>query len=233
MLSLEIRNTPSIKRNSRNRFITVIRRWTYSVLGNAVILYIETNFLMSIAKGQDEVAENLLQNIPTSVRLAMPSICYVESLTTLSQENKYTQDFLNRLDIQISEASREKTSQNAKLLINFLKQTQVTFQERKNDIVLRFYIAFNQLASKAEMIVLNPGMIQESLQRNILEKHLMDKLIFERIIYHARLYADEIKAFLSNNYREFGKRKVVEILQNYEIQYFNQTANFLGWLQSQ
>lgn len=38
----------------------------------------ETNFLMSIAKGQDELAENLLLNTPKSVRLAMPNICYKE-----------------------------------------------------------------------------------------------------------------------------------------------------------
>ncbi len=73
-----------------------------------VLLYVETNFLMSIAKGQDELAENFLLNIPTSVRLAIPNICYVESLLTLEQESKYSQDFLRTLDIQVNEAQRDK-----------------------------------------------------------------------------------------------------------------------------
>lgn len=50
---------------------------------------------MGLAKGQDEQAENLLQNTPISVRLAVPSICFLEALTTLEQEEKYNKDFLN------------------------------------------------------------------------------------------------------------------------------------------
>jgi glycerol-3-phosphate cytidylyltransferase-like family protein len=198
-----------------------------------VILYVETNFLMGIAKGQDSQAENLLQNTPISVRLTMPSICYVEALTTLEQEDKYSLDFIRRLDIQINEAERDKTSQNAKLLRSLLDQSKVSFVERTNDIKERFYIAFNQLSSQAEIITLNPAMFQESLERNILQKHLIDKLILECIIHHARLHVSETKVFLSSNSQEFGKREVVEILQNTGIQYFKNTQNFLGWLQSQ
>ncbi|MCV3214368.1 PIN domain-containing protein [Plectonema radiosum NIES-515] len=198
-----------------------------------VILYVETNFLMGIAKGQDSQAENFLQNTPILVRLTMPSICYVEALTTLEQEDKYSLDFIRRLDIQINEAERDKTSQNAKLLRSLLDQSKVSFVERTNDIKERFYIAFNQLSSQAEIITLNPAMFQESLERNILQKHLIDKLILECIIHHARLHFSETKVFLSSNSKEFGKREVVEILQNTGIQYFNKTQNFLGWLQSQ
>ena len=71
---------------------------------------------MGIAKGQDPQARNLLLNTPTSVCLAISSICYVEALTTLEQEEKYNKDFLRRLDIQINEAERDKTSQKSQLL---------------------------------------------------------------------------------------------------------------------
>jgi len=198
-----------------------------------VILYVETNFLMSIAKGQDELAENLLHNTPTSVHLAIPSICYVESLATLEQVDKHNQDFINRLDIQVNEAGRDKTSQNAKLIVNLLKQAKISFLERTNDITQRFYVAFNQLNRQAEIITLDTNIFQESSERNILEKHLIDKLILECIIHHVRLHVSETKVFLSSNSKEFGKREVVEILQNSGIQYFNKTQNFLGWLQSQ
>ncbi len=188
---------------------------------------------MGIAKGQDPQAEDLLLQTPTSVSLAVPSICYVEALTTLEQEEKYNKDFIGRLDIQINEADRDKNSENAQLLLSLLNQSKVKFLERINVIKERFYLAFNQLSSEAEIITLNPAMIQESLERNILQKHLIDKLILECIIHHARLHPSETKVFLSSNSKEFGKREVVEILQNSGIQYFNKTQNFLGWLQSQ
>lgn len=198
-----------------------------------LILYVETNFLMSIAKGQDSQAEELLRNLPNSVRLAMPSICFVEALTTLEQEKKYHQDFLRRLDIQINEAQRAKNSPTAQLLNSSLDQTRVTFLERINDIERKFYAVFNQLIAKADIITLNVEIFQESLGRTILEKHTIDKLILECIVYHARLNPNEIKVFLSNNSKEFGQREVMEILQDAGIQYFNKTQNFIGWLQTQ
>lgn len=198
-----------------------------------MIVYVETNFLMSIAKGQDEQAENLLQHTPTSLRLAVPSICYSEALTTLEQEEKYNKDFLNRLNIQISESERDKTSQNAQLLRTLLDQTRVSFNQRINDIEQRFYSAFNLLYSKAEMIPLSPGIFQKGLRRNVLEKHIIDKLILECIIHHARLYPEQRKIFLSSNSKEFGQLEVTNILQDTGVQYFKKTQNFLGWLQSQ
>ncbi len=198
-----------------------------------VIIYVETNFLMSIAKGQDELAENFLQNTPTSVSLVIPNICYLESLATLDREDKYNQDFIRGLDIQVNEAGRDKTSQNAKLVVNYLKQAKISFLQRKNDTENRFYLALNQLFTKTEEIPLTTEIIHESLARNILEKHFMDKLIIECIVHHARLHLDEIKIFLSANSNEFGRREVIEVLQDSGIQYFNKTQNLLGWLQSQ
>ncbi|MEC4817441.1 MAG: hypothetical protein SAK29_29855, partial [Scytonema sp. PMC 1069.18] len=57
--------------------------------------------------------------------------------------------------------------------------------------------------------------------------------ILECIIYHAHQHQNELKVFLSNNSKEFGKREVSVILQDTGIQYFNKTQNFLGWLKSQ
>ncbi|MEH1937482.1 MAG: PIN domain-containing protein [Nostoc sp.] len=198
-----------------------------------MILYVETNFLMSIAKGQDELAENFLQNIPISVSLVIPSICYVESLATLEQEDKYNEDFIRRLDIQVNEAARDKTSQNAQLVVNYFKQAKISFLQRKNDTETRFYTGLTQLFSKAEEIPLTTEIIHENRVRNILEKHFMDKFIIECIVHHARLHPDEIKIFLSANSKEFGRREVIEVLRDSGIQYFNKTQNFLGWLESQ
>jgi PIN domain len=198
-----------------------------------VILYIETNFLMGIAKGREVQAEEFLQTIPTTVHLIIPSICYVEALTTLEQEEKFNLDFINKLDIQINEAERDKTSTNARLLRSLLEQSRISFLKQINEPKERFYSIFNLLSTRAEMITLNSVILQEGLDRNILEKHIIDKLILECIIHHARQNQDEVKVFLSNNSKEFGKREVSVILRDTGIQYFNKTQNFLGWLKFQ
>ncbi|MDF5720463.1 MAG: PIN domain-containing protein [Rhizonema sp. PD37] len=198
-----------------------------------MILYIETNFLMSIAKGQDLQAEYLLKNTPNSVRLAMPSLCFAEALTTLEQEGKYSRDFLNKLDMQISEAERDKSSENARLLFLQLEQSKISFFERMNDIKKRFDDSFNKLFILAEIIELTSEILEESSIINLLEKHIVDKFILACIIYHARLHPSEKKIFLSSNSKEFGQREVIDLLQNAGIRYFNKTQNFLGWLQSQ
>lgn len=97
-----------------------------------------------IAKGQDSSGEDFLKNTPLLVRLTMPSICFVEALTTLKQEEKYNQGFIRKLDIQINEAGRDENSQKAKFLVNQLKQSKIAFLERINDIEERFYLVFNQ-----------------------------------------------------------------------------------------
>ncbi len=126
-----------------------------------------------------------------------------------------------------------KIRENAKLLVNFLKQSKISFLDRNNDIEQRFYTAFNQLTSNAEEITLTSETIHSTLERKILEKHLMDKIILECIISHASSHSNEVKIFLSNNSKEFGKPEVTEILRSTGIQYFNKTENLIGWLQSQ
>ena len=76
----------------------------------AVILYIETNFLISIAKGQDPQADTLLQNTPSSVRIAIPSICYVEALSRWKDELKYSERFQSELKLRLNDANRDRTS---------------------------------------------------------------------------------------------------------------------------
>ena len=65
------------------------------------------------------------------------------------------------------------------------------------------------------------------------DKHLVDKIILECIIQHARLHPDITKVFLSANTKEFGRREIVQLLQDTDIRYFSKTTNFLGWLQTQ
>ncbi|WP_127085049.1 PIN domain-containing protein [Dulcicalothrix desertica] len=199
-----------------------------------MILYVETNLIMGIAKGQDVEAQDLLFNTPASISIVIPSICFLEAHTTWQNEQKHNKDFIEKINNQISESKRDITSINAQLTASSLDQSKISFQERISDVKNRFDLTLDAVANKAEEIPLEIAAIQESIDRKILEdKHLIDKIILECIIRHALLHPDITKAFLSFNSKEFGKREVAQLLQDTGIRYFSKTTNFLGWLQAQ
>lgn len=199
-----------------------------------MILYVETHFLMSIAKGQDSHAPILLQNTPPSVCIAIPSICCMEALYRLETEQKYRHRFEQELDKQISESSRDKTSPHADSLRFHLEQSRIENQQMLDDIKVRLFDALDQIAIKAEMIGLTGESLQNSLKTIFIEKDLTDNLILHCILNHSSLYPTEDKVFLSGNNNDFGKQNVQEALHNAGVdKYFTRTQNFLGWLQSQ
>jgi hypothetical protein len=53
-----------------------------------VIVYVETNFLMSVAMGREARGDDLLTAVSASVRVAIPSGCYMESFSALEDEQK-------------------------------------------------------------------------------------------------------------------------------------------------
>lgn len=81
-----------------------------------MILYVETNLIIGIAKGQDAEAQNLLLNPLASTSIVIPSICFLEAQMTLMEMEKYNDQFLSALIKQRSEAKRDTTSANALLL---------------------------------------------------------------------------------------------------------------------
>lgn len=199
------------------------------------ILYIETNFLMSIATGRDPQASMLLMQTPASVQLTIPSICYMESFSALEDEVKRHNYFKQQLDNQISEANRDLTSQHAQYLFFNLGQSRTDYERRLDDIDLRLRESIEQLSQNAEMIALTANMIQESLNTIIIKKDPTDNLILHCILNHARLHPTDTKVFLSGNVREFRKlSEVQDALQQAGVErYFSRTEDFLGWLQSQ
>jgi hypothetical protein len=46
-----------------------------------VIVYVETNFLMSVAMGREGRGDDLLAVVSACVRVAIPSGCYMESFS--------------------------------------------------------------------------------------------------------------------------------------------------------
>ena len=198
-----------------------------------MIFYIETNFLMSIATGRDPQADTLLQNPPPSVQIAIPSICCLEALAALEQDKKARKRFNQELDIQINESKRNLVSPHAQALNLLLSQARDENESLMDDTELRLTQALKQIASKADLIALTAGILQESLDRVLIDDRT-DNLILHCILGHAGLHPSEVKVFLSSNTKDFGTLEVREALRNAGVEnYFSRTGDFLSWLQSQ
>jgi len=198
-------------------------------------LYIETNFLMSIATGREAEAIMLLRDLSSSVQLVIPSICYMESLSALEDELKRQNYFKEQLSRQISETKRDVTSEQVASLSFHLEESLIYYRNRIDEIKFRLREAIYMLSRNAEMIVLNTEIIEASLNTTIIGKDPTDNLILHCILSHARLRPTETKVFLSGNVKEFRKLpEVQDALREAGItKYFSRTEDFLGWLQSQ
>lgn len=203
-----------------------------------LILYIETNFLMAIAKGRDLEAKQLLQNIPPSISIAIPAICYVEAINTYRIDKKNQSEFQAEMDKQINEAMRDKTSIHAKLLLVHLEKAYIENTRLLNDVQIRFSETINLLTQNAEIINFTSSIIKDISQHAVaLKETLLIKndlnLILQCIVSHANQHPHDQKVFISGNTKDFGKKEVREVLNSAKIKYFSNTKNFLGWLDSQ
>ena len=88
-----------------------------------IYLYIETNFIMGIAKGQDVLAENFLKNLPKNVKIFMPSVCYFEALVALETERKRLNKFNISAKVEINEADRNQKANVAQNVVSFLRSS--------------------------------------------------------------------------------------------------------------
>lgn len=189
---------------------------------------------MSIATGRDPDANNLLLSVPTSVNIAIPSICCMEALSALEDEIKRRNRFSGEMEKQISQLKRDKTSPSAQSLVFHLEESITENEGLLNDINARLFAALDLLNFKVEMLPLTAGILQESLNSIFIEEDPTDNLILHCILNHAQLHPNQVKVFLSNNTKEFGMPKVRDALREVGImKYFSVTADFLGWLQSQ
>ena len=199
------------------------------------IVYIETNFLMTITTGREAEAIMLLRDLSSSVQLVIPSICYMEALSALEDELKRQNSFGQQLSRQISETKRDVTSEHAASLSFHLEESFIFSRYRVGEIKSRLREAISLMSRNAEMIALNPEIVAASLNETLIEKDPTDNLIIHCILSHARLHSTETKAFLSGNIKEFRQLpEVQDALQQVGVEkYFSRTEDFLGWLQSQ
>jgi hypothetical protein len=196
------------------------------------ILYLETNFAVCVAKGQDVVADRLVVERFPGLRVIFPSVCVIESLALLPFERKQRNVLQDELKKHAREASRDKTSAHAPVLAGHLENAATESNELLIDIELRLYDALDCLSEDAELIELNPEIIRDCLSHDYL-KDPTDNLILCSVLWHARLHPAGPKAFLSENHGDFGRPAVTAVLAAADVRYFRRADAAVGWLRAQ
>lgn len=189
---------------------------------------------MSIATGRDPQADALLQNTLLSLRIAIPGICYMESLSALKDEQASRNRFKNALDLQIERLKEKNLSlPSTKPLLSHLEQARIENQRLSNDLQESLFQALERL-SKAETILLTDDILQQSLETPLIGGAPGDSLILYCILHHASQHPDVVRVFLTGNVNDFGTPDILEALRTVDIsKYFTSIENFLGWFQSQ
>ena len=195
------------------------------------ILYIETNFLMSIATGRDPEAGQLLK-APPPIRIVMPSVCFIEAMSALEQERKHLGEFTGSLQGRIKQSRRDRTSEHVNPLIELLDQAFRKAGDLHNDIERRLFDSLIKISEVAERVEPLPEIVRKSIERPIIQRDLTDNLILHCILHHAANHQQNERAFLTGNSKDFGSELVKPMLLQAGVRHFSEAKSFLGWLGS-
>jgi hypothetical protein len=198
------------------------------------MLYVETGFPIGVAKGQDRDAAALLDvKAPDfSIRILIPSICFMEALSVWESEHKQYNTFMDILTAQLREIGRDVISAQARVLVGHLGQSRVESEIRFGAVQARLNEVLYALTEEAEIINLDADMIRDSLMNDYVDDPT-DNLILSCILRHAHLNPLKAKAFFSANHKHFGDPQVCQLLEAAGIKYFRRIDAAVGWLRAQ
>jgi len=197
-----------------------------------IILYTETNFLLSYATGRDTTTDRLLTGPPSSIRTIMLCICFMEALSVLEGERKRQRDFVVGLESQIVQAQRNVISPNIQSFINHLQGSLVEFQRLSSDLETRLFQAIVTLSDRAIMIEPTATIIRSSFASGVISDPT-DNLILSSILSHALAHGSDTKAFVTENRKCFFDNPFAKAaLQSAGIKCFSDASKCLEWLDS-
>lgn len=194
-------------------------------------LYIETNFLVGLAKGQDPAARRLV-SAPPPCRVAIPSICFMEALSRFEADAKQWRRHRDQFNLVLRETRRDLESLHAASFVRHLEESLIEADHLQDDIKERLEQTMLWLADHGEQIPLDPVLIRNAMAEPLFEDPT-DNLILHTIMQHARANPDSPMAFASENVHDFGSLDVSRQLEPLAIRYFRRIDAALAWLTSQ
>lgn len=200
-----------------------------------MIVYLETNSIIAVAKGRNKNLENLLYHPPEKVNFVIPSICLMETLVAIEREEKRSQLFYQTIEIEINEAKRNVELNNSQFFANSLEQSLMDYEQILSNFRIRFLDILEQLKKQSLLIHPSIEMLQTTLTNPFFSKvkERRDDFILQVILDHAANNTQVSKAFFSENTKEFAKVNIQQVLTDVGIMYFSKIANLEGWLKQQ
>jgi hypothetical protein len=197
-----------------------------------VIVYVETNFLMSVAMGREARGDDLLAAVSSTVRVAIPSGCYMESFSAFEDEQKRRNWFRAELDKQIGQLRRDTTSANAGTLLRRLEESRIANDQLLNDVQARLFQFVDRAGGVLDRIPETPAILHAAVT-NMVIADPTDNLILHSVIDHASRSPGAAKALLTDNTKEFATAETVAALATVGIgRPFRNVTNLLGWIAS-
>jgi hypothetical protein len=197
-----------------------------------VIVYVETNFLMSVAMGREAQGDELLASVSASVRIAIPSGCFMEAFSAFEDEQKRRNWFKGELEKQIGQLRRDTTSAHATSLQTRLEECRLINERLLIDVKDRLFQFVNRASGVVELIPVTAAVLRTAVGTTLI-RDPTDNLILSTILDHAARFPADTKALLTDNTRDFATSEVETALTAAGIsKSFRTVANVLGWLGS-
>jgi hypothetical protein len=196
------------------------------------VTYLETNFLMAVASGRETRGDDVLSIASASVRVMIPSVCYMESFSVLEDERKRRNSFKNQCEQQIVQLRRDVTSPHAKSLLGHLEEARLMSDRLLSDTQVRLFQYVDRASTVFESIETLPTVLKESLNSLVIDDPT-DNLILHIMLDHAKRTPSDEKALLTENYTDFDTHDARSALQDAGItKYFRSVDKLIGWLRS-
>lgn len=200
-----------------------------------IIIYLETNSLMAIAKGRNKELEDFIYHRNDNLKFVIPSVCLMESLVAIEREDKRSNSFAQTAKIEISEAKRSKELTDSQSFANYLELSLIDYDLMSGDFRKRFLHILAYLKINGELIEPNIAMLEKTFSQPLLlgNNKRRDDFIIQVILAHAENNLAITKAFFSENSKEFSNSNIPHFLANLGITYFSQISNLKAWLNQQ
>jgi hypothetical protein len=190
-------------------------------------LYIETNFILSFASGQDADAGQVLE-LPAPHKLAIPAVCFMEALSALQRKISELNSYIGELDRWEKDLRRNNTSAIARSILQHNQQTKFRAGELINEMDARTAEGIERLCASAVVVPVETATVLDSLRRRHMRQQT-DNLILHSVLADARSRVGP-KALLTGNTRDFRDPKVAALLTSAGIVFHSTPAGALGWL---
>lgn len=193
-------------------------------------LYVETNLLVGVATGRVPDLDRLLSHVGNGFGIAIPGVCFFESLSWMEGEGKRRTQFDRLLDEQIGQLKRDQVSGLARSLYASLSKARAENRDLLKSINSRLFRAIEDVSRVATVIGIDASILDRCRSLPLIDE-LTDNLILHSILGHALAFPGEEKLFLSGNTADFGGVDVRRTLREAGIpEYFTETEKLLGWL---